>query len=59
MITDVCLNQKGVNVCEHTIKTVLRESFGELPPERVQDKMNKGMEENLNGNYPRLYQGYV
>ena len=37
-ITDVFLDQKRVNVCEHSVKKVPRESFGKVPPERVQDR---------------------
>ena len=33
MITDIFLNQKRVNICEHTVNTVPRESFGKVPPE--------------------------
>ena len=38
MITDDFLNQKRINVCEHTIKMALWESFGKVRPEWVQGK---------------------
>ena len=41
MITDFFLDQKRVNVCEHTVKTVPHKSFGEMPPERVLDRTGK------------------
>ena len=37
MITDVFLDQKRINVCEHMIKMVPGESIGKVPPEQVQD----------------------
>ena len=37
-ITDVFLDQKRVNVCEHTIKMEPHESFGKVPPERVRER---------------------
>jgi hypothetical protein len=38
MITDVFLDQKRVNVCEHTVKTAPCESFGKVPLEELQDR---------------------
>ena len=32
MVTDVILNQKRVNVCEHTTKMASLESFSKVPP---------------------------
>ena len=51
-ITDVFLDQKSVNLCEHAVKTALSESFGKVPPEGVQDRkadVMVGMEGKLNG----------
>ena len=31
MITDVFLNQKRANVCEHTVRTMPRDGFGRVP----------------------------
>ena len=39
--TDVFLDQKRVNVCEHTVKTAPCDSFGKVPPEWVRDRKNK------------------
>jgi hypothetical protein len=47
MITDVFLDQKRVNVCEHIVKTVPHESFGKLPPEGC--KTGRWEEGKLNG----------
>ena len=44
MITDVFLDQKRVNVCDHRIKMALCDSFGNVPPEWVQDRKDVGME---------------
>ena len=57
MITDVFLDQKKINVFDHAVKTVSHESFGEVPPERVQDRKGEGVEGNLNGNHLRLIPG--
>ena len=60
MITDVFLDQKRVNICEHTVKMVPCDSFGKAPPEWVRDwKVGEveGMEGKLNGNHPRLIPG--
>ena len=57
MMTDVFLDQKKVNVCEHKIKTVPCDSFEKLPPEWVQDRKEggvEGMKEKLKGNRVRL-----
>ena len=39
MVTAVLLNQKRVNVCEHTTKTVSLESLRKVPP-----KVARGMD---------------
>ena len=56
-ITDVFLDQKRVNVCEHMVKMVSHESFGKVPPDLVLDEKGEGMEEKLNGNHLRLIPG--
>ena len=33
MIIDIFLDQKRVNVCEHTVKMAICESFTKVPPE--------------------------
>ena len=44
MIIDVFLDQKRLYVCEDTVKMVPHESYGELPPEQVQDRKVGGDE---------------
>jgi hypothetical protein len=44
MITDVFLDQKRVNVYEHTVKTVSHVSFRKVPTEWVQDRKERGVE---------------
>ena len=56
MITNVFLNQKRVNICQHMVKTALQESFGELLPER-EGGSSGWMEGNFNGNHMRLVPG--
>ena len=41
MITDVFLDQKKVNVCEHTVKMAPHESFGKVPPEGLRDRRGR------------------
>ena len=57
MITDVFLDQKRVNVCEHTVKTAPCDSFGKVPPEWVRDRKEGGVEGKLNGNHLKLIPG--
>ena len=60
MITDVFLDQKRANVCEHPIKIAPHESFGKVPPYMVQDRKGggvEGMERKLNGNHLMLIPG--
>ena len=54
-ITYVFLDQKRLNICEHTVKTTPRHSFGKVPPERVRGE--EGMEGKLNGNHVRIIPG--
>ena len=57
MITDVFLDQKRVNICEHTVKTAQHESFGKVPPGGLQDRKGRGVEGKLNRNYLKLIPG--
>ena len=41
MNTDVFLDQKKVNICEHKVKTVPHDCFRKLPPQWVQDRMEE------------------
>jgi hypothetical protein len=56
MITNVFLDQKRINVCEHMVKTAPHDGFTKMPPEWVQDRKGGGMEMKgtFNGNYLRL-----
>ena len=41
-ITDTVLDQKRVNVCEHTVKTGPHDRFGKVPPEWMRGRMGGG-----------------
>ena len=59
-ITDVFLNQKRVNVCDHMIKMGKRESFGKVPLEgsaKQEGRGVQGMERKLIRNHLRLMPG--
>jgi hypothetical protein len=44
MITDVFLDQKRVNVCEHMVEIAPLESFRKVPQEQVKDRKRGGVE---------------
>ena len=46
-ITDIFLDQKRTNVCEHTIKMAPCERFAKVPPEWVWDRKGGGMERKI------------
>ena len=46
MITDVFLDQKRVNVCEHTVKMAPREHFAKEPPRGLGGRKGKEWRES-------------
>ena len=58
-ITDVFLNQKRANLCEHMVEMVSHESFLKSATRGLGEEggEEEGMEGKLNGNYLRLIPG--